>query len=948
MQFRDSRTRWQFLPGRRLLFEELERRDLLAVMRIVDWNTLNGPNNATEDVNFLTVLQAIGNETVQGNTQRVDILALQETDPPGNGDSITRVKDVLNTLYATTSYQLSASPVDGGGDSTGFVYDTSSVSLLESVQIGAGTLTHNVMRGKFQPVGSPDSSIFYVYSVHLKSGDTNSDATARGAEAAFLRADANALGEGTQVLMVGDFNMKGSEETAYTNIVAAGNAQLQDVSGAPLGHWNNNEAYKSLHSQDPRNDGITHFGMDDRFDIQFASGEFYDGAGVDYVSNSFHIFGNNGTHTLDGAITTGTGASTDVLNALVAASDHLPAVADYKILAFTPSVRISETMGGTKVVEGGLYDTYQVVLNTVPTSTVVVTVSPNSQVDIGGGAGVAVQLTFTPADALTPQTVIVHAADDGVGEGDHSGLITHSSVSADGVYNGLTVNSVNVSIVDNDAPKIVINEIDSDTPTTPVNDSLEFIELYDGGVGNASLTGYVVVLFNGSATNNPSYAAFDLTGKSTNAQGFFVLGNSGVTPTPGFTFSNNTLQNGADAVGLYFGVVGTVANGTLPSAPQLSGKLKDAIVYDTSDPDDTDLIADVNPGHPQINENENSLGDTQSISRVPDGGTPFDAASYVEQTPTPAAFNQALPIGVLVLQSAARVDVVEGGATDSYQFALQSIPTADVQVTVDPDSQTNLGAGAGVAIVLTFTPANALIPQVVNVAAVDDAVVEGNHSSTITHTFSSADSRYNGFSIPNVVAVVVDNDSVPSLAGDYNANSKVDADDYVLWRKTVGSTTNHQADGSGLTIGVPDGTVDQSDYNYWRANFGNAIAGAGSGAGSSQMLVATSSDFEQPAALANESVVNAAAFDLGPLSFAPDISMGSRQMVRRPPPSASVSSANLLLSIVRSHAATSPVDDMRTSREETSDDPCSAIDHFFASLEEGEHFTSAGLSSALL
>ena len=136
-----------------------------------------------------------------------------------------------------------------------------------------------------------------------------------------------------------------------------------------------------------------------------------------------------------------------------------------------------------------------------------------------------------------------------------------------------------------------------------------------------------------------------------------------------------------------------------------------------------------------------------------------------------------------------------------------------MQVTVDPDSQTNLGAGAGVAIVLTFTPANALIPQVVNVAAVDDAVVEGNHTSTITHAFSSADSRYNGFAIPNVVAVVVDNDSVASLAGDYNANSTVDAGDYVLWRKTVGSVTNHQADGSGLTIGVPNGTVDQSDYN---------------------------------------------------------------------------------------------------------------------------------------
>ena len=142
MQFRDPRTRWQFLPGRRLLFEELERRDLLAVMRIVDWNTFNNPNDAAGDNTFKTIFSAIGNETTAGNTRRIDILALQETDPPGAGDSITRVKDDLNSLYPTANYSLVVTPADGGGDSTGFVYDASSVSLLESVQVGAGTLIH--------------------------------------------------------------------------------------------------------------------------------------------------------------------------------------------------------------------------------------------------------------------------------------------------------------------------------------------------------------------------------------------------------------------------------------------------------------------------------------------------------------------------------------------------------------------------------------------------------------------------------------------------------------------------------------------------------------------------------------------------------------------------------------------------------------------------------------
>ncbi|WP_143288179.1 lamin tail domain-containing protein, partial [Calothrix rhizosoleniae] len=99
----------------------------------------------------------------------------------------------------------------------------------------------------------------------------------------------------------------------------------------------------------------------------------------------------------------------------------------------------------------------------------------------------------------------------------------------------------------NPAINIIINEIDADTPGA---DAAEFIELYDGGVGNTSLDGLVVVLYNGNG--DTSYAAFDLDGFSTNAEGYFVLGNSGVSNV-GLEFDNGTLQNGADAVALYVG-----------------------------------------------------------------------------------------------------------------------------------------------------------------------------------------------------------------------------------------------------------------------------------------------------------------------------------------------------------------------------------------------------------
>ena len=55
----------------------------------------------------------------------------------------------------------------------------------------------------------------------------------------------------------------------------------------------------------------------------------------------------------------------------------------------------------------------------------------------------------------------------------------------------------------------------------------------------------------------------------------------------------------------------------------------------------------------------------------------------------------------------------------------------------------------------------------------------------------------------------------------------VDATDFTVWRNTLGSTVDLRADGSGPATGTPDGVVDQHDYDFWKANFGNVYGGGG-------------------------------------------------------------------------------------------------------------------------
>lgn len=56
-----------------------------------------------------------------------------------------------------------------------------------------------------------------------------------------------------------------------------------------------------------------------------------------------------------------------------------------------------------------------------------------------------------------------------------------------------------------------------------------------------------------------------------------------------------------------------------------------------------------------------------------------------------------------------------------------------------------------------------------------------------------------------------------TLSGDYNRDSKVNAADFVVWRKLDGTSAT-LADGSG------NGSVGPEDYGIWRDNFGSEIA----------------------------------------------------------------------------------------------------------------------------
>ena len=187
------------------------------------------------------------------------------------------------------------------------------------------------------------------------------------------------------------------------------------------------------------------------------------------------------------------------------------------------------------------------------------------------------------------------------------------------------------------ATNVIINELDADTPGS---DAAEFVELFDGGAGHTPLDGLVVVFINGNG--GASYASFDLDGFTTDAGGYFTLGNPAV-PGVDLVFnpgSSGLLQNGEDAVALYAGNASDFPNGT----PLTTANLRDAIVYDTDDADEPALLALLNAGQFQVNESGGGSGATQSSQRCPNGaGGERNTSTYVQGAPTPDGANACVP-----------------------------------------------------------------------------------------------------------------------------------------------------------------------------------------------------------------------------------------------------------------------------------------------------------------
>lgn len=288
--------------------------------------------------------------------------------------------------------------------------------------------------------------------------------------------------------------------------------------------------------------------------------------------------------------------------------------------------------------------------------------------------------------------------------------------------------------------QVVINELDTDTPST---DDKEFIEL-KSATPNFPLDAYVLVMFNGSTTASnasKSYYAVDLDGFSTDVNGLFLFGNTLVSPVPDRILPVSTIQNGPDVIAIYLGSTADFPDATLATTTNLI----DALSYGTNATQPTALMELLNLTV-HVNENMNSLGTSQSIQRKIDG-------TYEVKAPTPGAEND----GSGIIFNGIAISIAQNTYNEGDNFNVTF--TAQTAVTSDLAFSFSLNNGS-------FNNAdysgnlNALIPQgtttfTANIQIIDDATDDGDELAKIK--FGVLPTGYNRLN-DNVEIRIIDND----------------------------------------------------------------------------------------------------------------------------------------------------------------------------------------------
>lgn len=428
------------------------------------------------------------------------------------------------------------------------------------------------------------------------------------------------------------------------------------------------------------------------------------------------------------------------------------------------------------------------------TATIVLTSLPSADVSIGltssntaEGTVSPASFTFTALNWSTPQTLTVTGVNDAIDDGDIAySIVTAAAASVDSLYNNINPADISVTNTDDDTAGITVGTISGSTteaggtatativltsePTASVIVGLSSSNAAEGTVSPASFTFTTVnwatpqtvtatgvnddvddgdifysIVTAAATSSDVLYSAMNPTNIAvTNADddtaGITVSLISGNSTEAGATATATIVLTSESTGDVTIGLSSSdTTEGTVSPASATFTALNWATPQTLTVTGVNDDVDDGNIGYSIITATATSTDGNYSVINPTD----ISVTNADDDT-----------FGMVLTESSGATAVKEGEYTDTYTIVLSTQPTSSVAVAV----ASTTSQATPTPTPLTFTTVNWATPQTITVTAVDDSAVESSQSDSFTHTVTSGDSLYNGFSLASVAVAMVDND----------------------------------------------------------------------------------------------------------------------------------------------------------------------------------------------
>ena len=540
-------------------------------------------------------------------------------------------------------------------------------------------------------------------------------------------------------------------------------------------------------------------------------------------------------------------------------------------ITFETSVRImDDDVAGISISETaleiaeGASGNYTVVLDTLPAGDVKVILGGHSGTDLSLGT---TTLTFTDLDWDAAQSVTVTAGQDDDAVDDTANL-THSVRSTDDSdYDGLPIDSVNVTVSDDDPQMDValveIQPVDEDVGTVrvevvatttesgvPSDDYAVRVRSSDDTAGSPGdyqavdetlefgASDFVAFVNDDGDTRYRQSVYFDVAINDNSLdedEETFLLSLQEIPGYEGHVYSvpetEVTILDDDTAGVTVTPVELTIGEGATSSyTVVLDTRPSRRVTVTIGDPSNTDVT--VSPGQLRFAARNWDDPQTVTVTAARDHDAVDDDATITHTVTSHFDQYDGLPTddvtvtvtdvdiaGVTISETALEI---EEGATGTYTVVLTSEPAGEVKVTVGGITGTDLSLDE---TELTFTDRDWSVEQTVTVTAANDFDAVDD-TATLTHTVSSAaDSAYDGLPAGSVAVRITDDDTVGVTVSETSLTIEEGGSDtytVVLTSQPTSEVIVTIGGHSGTDVRLSGQTLTGDDLNFTPGNWNSA------------------------------------------------------------------------------------------------------------------------------